>query len=76
MLSESKYLADFLEGFLCKKPQTTSIPIHIVLPYYMISFIYFNTKISTSVQAICVLGVKKKPHSIHKVVWAQDYLKS
>ena len=39
MLSESKYLADFLVGFLGKKPQTLLIPIYstvIVLPYYMI----------------------------------------
>ena len=28
MLSESKYLADFLGGFLGKKPQTLLIPIY------------------------------------------------
>ena len=28
VLSESKYLADFLVGFLDKKPQTLSIPIY------------------------------------------------
>ena len=32
MLTESKYLVDFLVGFLGKKPQT----LYIVLPYYMI----------------------------------------
>jgi len=34
ILSESRYLADFLVGFLGKKPQT--LLIRIVLPYYMI----------------------------------------
>jgi len=33
MLSENKYLVDFLMGFSGKKPQTLLIPI----PYYMIS---------------------------------------
>ena len=47
MLSESKYLADFLVGFLGKKPQTLWIPIYSttvlydsiysILPYYMIN---------------------------------------
>ena len=36
MLSESKYLVDFLVEFLGKKPQTLLIPIYVVLPYYMI----------------------------------------
>jgi len=35
MLSESKYLVDFLVGFLGKKPQTLLFT-YIVLPYYMI----------------------------------------
>ena len=36
MLSESKYLADFLMRFLGKKPQTLLIPIYSTILYYMI----------------------------------------
>ena len=31
MLSESKYLADFLVGFLGKKPQTLLIPTYTIV---------------------------------------------
>ena len=34
MLSESKYLADFLVGFLGKKPQTLLIPIYSTTVLY------------------------------------------
>ena len=46
MLSESKYLVDFLVEFLGKKPQT----LYIVLPYYMIHLmckLYYNYIIIT-----------------------------
>jgi len=47
MLSESKYLADFLVGFLGKKPQTLLIPIYsttvlydnTALPVYQVNII-------------------------------------
>ena len=34
MLSESKYLADFLVGFLGKKPQTLLIPMYSTTVLY------------------------------------------
>ena len=37
MLSESKYLADFLVGFLGKKPQTLLIPIYSTTVLYDIN---------------------------------------
>ena len=55
MLSESKYLADFLVEFLGKKPQT----LLILLPYYMIIPIKCKIKIFPILALMILLSVKK-----------------
>jgi len=55
MLSESKYLADFLVEFLGKKPQT----LLILLPYYMMIPIKCKIKIFPILALMILLSVKK-----------------
>ena len=58
MLSESKYLVDFLVGFLDKKPQTLLIPIYsITVPYDTRIQLQLDWEVDGKVSTLCKTSI-------------------